>query len=284
MVIRPGKTETPGVVGAAVKGADALRRGDYAGTASNVASGVEKLLDSQAKKTKLFLRSGRAAAGIAEPGKTDDSRFAAGLDTLSEGSKLAARAAHEQKAFAIAGMAGRTGRVLGHSGMMLEQVSKAKEGLTEASAMYDQDKAIEKRASATVGNFEKQIQQKYAEVTRLHAQAVKIESDIRRMESKARECRYEEEMRLAKAESSTASSRAPAATANHSYQAPKRPVWDRQATWRRLDRAQEFRRQADERAMARGSAPSFTSAPANRAGTPAPEPQPVLKLPEMILF
>jgi cell division protein FtsB len=280
--ILPQNPKTPGLAASVLKTAERLDQGDFAGAASAYAGGVEQQLNSKAHTSKGLLRAGANAAAVFSnaPGKTAEERVADYLKALSEINKVAAEA-HKRFPFQAEGLADRAGRVLGHSGAVLTQIPKAREGYREAVDMYVEYKAIEARAAGTVRNMERQIEQKYEEVKRLHAQGLKIENEIRRVDAKTRACLDSEEKRLVKAGSSKAKPRAPAASANNSYQVPKKPAWNRQATWQRLDRAREYRRQADERAMAGGSAPSLTPGPANRAGTPTPQPKPVPPLQEM---
>ena len=237
----PQSPQAAGLVGSVLKTAERAGQGDFAGAASAYAGGIEKQLNPKAHTGKGVLRAGSnvAAAFSNRPGKTAEERVADELNALSEISKLAAEA-HKRFPFEAEGLTDRAGRVLGHSATVLKQIPKAREGWREAGEMYDEYQAIETRAASAVRNMERQIEQKYEEVKRLHAQGLKIEDDIRRVDAKTRACLDAEEQRLAKAGSSKASPRAPAASANNSYQVPKKPAWNRQATWQRLDRAREY--------------------------------------------
>jgi hypothetical protein len=211
-----------------------------AGAASNFAAGVDKATDRKAKRTKaLFGAGSKAAAGFSgTPGKTDEARVA---DELAAGSgmfKLVADAANRSGDGQLAAIAGRSGRLLGYSGTMLAQVPKAREGLTEASAMYDEYKTIDARVTAEVRNLERQIQQKYEEVKRLHGQGLKVQDDLRRAESKVRTCQEREATRSVKV-----------ARVNQPTQAGYAPrrTWDRRASAQRRDRIVQLKYWADQR-------------------------------------
>jgi hypothetical protein len=260
MIIRPGRPTTPGVVGSALKGADDLRRGDVAGTASNVAAGAAKLLDSKAKKSKLALGAGsKVAAGLADtPGKTMDSRFADDLGALGDLSKLAANAAHTRGAGTVAGIAGRTGRLLGNSGMMLEQVSKAKQGLAESSAMYDEYKRIEEQTAGARRQAQRQIDKKLEDIARLRGEERTIQLEVNRALFAARACHEVEDARLRQNDGSTRSARA-SVTQNRPDRS-SRYTWDRRASQQRRERVIELRNRADERRK-RTSPPDSYSSP-----------------------
>jgi hypothetical protein len=281
LAILPQKPRTPGVLGSAVKSADDLRRGDLAGSASNVASGVEKLLDSKAMK-----RGSRAASkmlsGIADtPGKTADSRVADELTALGEVSKLAANAAHTRGTGELAAMAGRSGRLLGYSGVMLEQVSRAKQGLGETADMYREYKRIEERSAKTQEQFQRQIAQKAREIARLEGDAQRVIGEIRDAEAKILSCRIADETRLAKANGST---RSKPATRASSYERLDRTSWragspyagsswDRRASQQRRERVIALRNLAEERRR-RTIATDGYSSPGPNYGTSYPSAAP----------
>jgi hypothetical protein len=232
------------------------------------------MVDKNSKKTRLALGVvSKGVAGIADtPGKTMDSRFADELSALGGASTLAANLAHTRGAGELAALAGRSGRLLGHGGMMLENVSQAKQGLSEAADMYGEYKKIADRSAKTQAQFQRQIAQKSEEIARLDAEGRRIRNEVARTESEILSCQVADGARQAKA---SASSRTLPATRGSSSErldgtgwrtsSPYgQATWDRQASRQRRERITDLRRQTEERAFAgnpRGSNSNQSTGP-----------------------
>jgi hypothetical protein len=287
-VILPQTPETPKRVAAAVRMADDLRRGDLTGTASKFSAEVETMLDKNSKKTRLALRAGsKAMAGLADtPGKTLDSRAADGLNALGDVSKLVANAAHTRGAGDLAALFGRSGRLLDTSGMMLEQVSRTKQGLGEAADMYREYKKIQERSTKAQAQFQRQIDKKSDEIARLESDAQRIVGEIREAELDILSCRAAEETTLAKS-----SNRPSAPSRGSSHERLDRTSWrtgspyagsswDRQASRERRDHTMALRDLADRRARTSRPAGGYSSSgpnygiPAGRSAPKTPAPRP----------
>jgi hypothetical protein len=237
MVIRPGKMKTPGVVSSAVKITDDLRRGDYAGAASNVATVYGGSLDQKAKQTKSFVRGVSSGLSMVSdtPGKTDDSRVADLLNAGAEGFKAGANAAQGRGAYSVAAMAGRSARLLGYSGMMLEQVSNAKQGLADTAAMVEIYNGIDQRSTGTQKKMQKRIDSKLEEIGRLRKKESDLQVAISQSAASAQDCRRPAAGQLA----GTRTAQPPAVRSPY--------TWDRAANRERLQRAQQLRDAAEAR-------------------------------------
>ena len=272
-VIRPARMQTPGVLSSSIKGADALGRGDLAGAASHLASGTGKLLDPAAKNGKSGLRivSDVAAMVSDTPGKTDESRFANGLSAMSEVGKMAARAAGDRQAYAVARMASSTGRVLGYSGVMLEQVGNVKQGLADTAVMVEEYKAIDERSTSTQKKMQRQIDSKLEEIEKLRVKEYELQVAISQAASSSQDCRQPEAGQVAAGARASQPAPGQVAAGVRASQPPatRTPyVWDRTASRDRLERARQVRAIADARKAPAANGGYAYAAPELSLGTP----------------